>query len=268
MAATTSSPRAESYRRPALALLAAEGPRAVGELGAMAAALPLLRRAPRGDGHPVLVLPGFGGGDNSTRPVRWFLRDLGYHVHGWRLGINLGPSDRVIDGLAARLAVLAERHGSPMSLIGWSLGGVYAREITRAVPDHIRQVITLGSPFRLTDGEDAYTGRLYNALAPFHSARAEERRLPEAERPRLRAPATAIYTRTDGIAPWRSCVDLPGERCESIEVRGSHSGLGHNPAALVIVADRLAQREGSWAPFRRSRYPLLAGMIPPPRSAR
>jgi pimeloyl-ACP methyl ester carboxylesterase len=251
-----------------VALLAVEAPRAAGELGAWAATLPLLRRAPRGDGHPVLVLPGFTGGDRSTRPLRWFLRDRGYHVHGWRLGLNLGPTDRVVDGLAARLEALAERHGAPMSLVGWSLGGIYAREIARAVPDGVRSVITLGSPFRLTDRTDAHSGPLYDALSTFHSPRAEGRRPPERERPAMPVPTTAIYTRTDGITPWLSCVDDAGDRCESIEVRGSHSGLGHNPAALVIVADRLAQPEGHWAPFRRSRYPLFAGVIPRPRPVR
>ena len=251
-----------TFRRPSAALLLAEGPRAMGELGAMGASLPLLRRAPRGDGHPVLVLPGFTASDNSTRPLRWFLRDRGYHVHGWRLGINIGPSDRIIDGLANRIVSLAEHHGAKISLVGWSLGGIYAREIARAGPDGIRQVITLGSPFRLTDREHANSGPLYDALSTWHSTRADAIRPPEDERPPFPVPATAIFTRTDGVAPWRSCIDEVGDRRENIEVRGSHSGLGFNPAALAVIADRLAQPEGEWAPFRRRRYPMLAGVLP------
>jgi len=253
-----------SFRRPSPALLVAELPRAVGELGAMAAALPLLRRAPKGDGHPVLVLPGFTADDRSTRPLRWFLRDRGYAVHGWRLGRNLGPTDRVIDGLGERMRRLSEGHGGrTISLVGWSLGGIYAREIARTAPDAVRVVITLGSPFRLAGergpggGERtttaANTGPLYDALRPIHSDRASGPGLPEAEREAVPVPVTNIYTRSDGVAPWRSCVDERGGGRENIEVLGSHSGLGHNPAVLLIVADRLAPAEGSWQPFRGNR---------------
>jgi pimeloyl-ACP methyl ester carboxylesterase len=221
---------AVSFRRPGLGLLALEAPRAVAELGAFGAALPLLRLAPRGDGHPVVVLPGFMASDRSTRPLRWFLRDRGYHVHGWRLGANLGPTDHIIEGLDARLTRLREVHGGrKLSLIGWSLGGIYAREIARANPDGIRQVITLGSPFRLTDGDGSHaSGR---------------------EPPPLRVPSTAIYSRTDGIAAGESCHDGHGEQRECVEVIGSHCGLGHHPAVLLVIADRLAQPDGAWRPF-------------------
>jgi len=218
------------YGRPSAALLATELPRAVLELGATGTLLPLLRRAPRGDGHPVLVLPGFTAGDGSTGLLRWFLRDRGYGVAGWGLGRNLGPNCRVVQGLRRRVTELAERHGRPVSLVGWSLGGMYAREIARQAPGRVRSVVTLGSPFRL-GGEPP----------------------PEADLPQPKVPVTAIYSRSDGVAPWRSCVDDRGAGRESIEVLGSHIGLGHNPAVLLILADRLAQPEGTWAPFRGNR---------------
>lgn len=215
----------------------------------MGAMLPVLRRAPRGDGHPVLVFPGFMASDNSTRALRWYLRDLGYHVHGWRLGVNVGPTDRVLDGLTYRVTSLYRRHGQPISIIGWSLGGVFAREMARRHPDAVRQVITLASPFAMEDREQSNAQSLYNVLSTFHSARVDELRLHEREHEPLTVPATAIYTKGDGIVPWRSCMDEPGQFAENVRVIGSHSGLGHNPRALFVIADRLAQPIGQWKPY-------------------
>jgi pimeloyl-ACP methyl ester carboxylesterase len=210
-----------------------------------AALRPLLARAPRGDGHPVLVLPGFTADDLSTRPLRRFLRDLGYQVHGWRLGRNVGPTGAIVNGLRARFGELAERHrGELISLVGWSLGGIYAREIARSAPESVRLVITLGSPFRHTPGEESHPAAAVRAVA---RRRGVSTRLDQSP---LLVPTTAIYTRTDGVVPWRASRDDDGERAESIEVVGSHSGLGHNPAVLWAIADRLAQPRGEWAPFR------------------
>ena len=210
------------FSRPSPMRLALEIPRAGLDAAALASVWPLLLRAPKGDGHPVLVLPGFGASDLSTRVLRGFLRDRGYHVHAWRLGRNLGPRPPVVEGLRLRVAELAERHDRKMSLVGWSLGGIYAREIARAAPRVVRQVITLGSPFHLHD-----------------------RRAPG-------VPATAIFSRADGVVAWRSCIEPDSPTSESVEVLGSHSGLGHNPAVLWVVADRLAQPEGTWRPFEPS----------------
>ena len=241
----------EPYRRPSTALLALELPRAASGVMALGPTLPLLRRAPKGDGHPVLVLPGFIANDTSTRILRWFVRDRGYFVHAWRLGRNLGPRPETVTGLRERVRAVAERHGKAMSIVGWSLGGIYAREIARAAPPGtVRQVITLGSPFRLRDRTASNVAPLYEVFEPGSPMATHDPRPPEEELGPLPVPATAIYTRTDGIAPWRSCLELDGPRSESIEVRGSHAGLGHNPGVLWIVADRLAQREGEWRPFR------------------
>ena len=200
--------------------------RALFELGAFAAASPVLRLVGRGDRHPVLVLPGFTASDRSTVPLRTTLRAQGYWVHGWGLGRNMGPDRRVVDGIARRLEELHERHGRTVSLVGWSLGGVYARSLARSHPAAVRQVITLGSPFRSFPGM-------------------REERLAQ-----LTVPSTAIYSRTDGIVHWSTCIDAERAQTENIEVRGSHSGLGHNPAVLLAVSDRLSQPEGEWRPFR------------------
>jgi pimeloyl-ACP methyl ester carboxylesterase len=235
----------EPISRPRARLLLLEG-RALLELAALVPAYPVLRRAPRGDGHPVLVLPGFMAGDFSTRSLRAYLRDRGYHAHGWKLGRNLGPRPEIVAGLAERFRHLRERHGRPLSLIGWSLGGIYARELARRAPDAVRQVITLGSPFR--DVEATNVPRFLRAVA-------ERRRMPEEEAFRrllcepLPVPTTAIYSRSDAIASWRSCREEEGPLRENIRVESSHLGMGHNPIVLLTIADRLAQPEGQWRPF-------------------
>jgi pimeloyl-ACP methyl ester carboxylesterase len=216
------------------------------------AASPILRVVGRGDRHPVLILPGFTADDRSTVPLRWFLRGQGYWVHGWLLGNNFGPTRRVVRGLEDRLLELHERHGQKVTVIGWSLGGIYARMLARRHPEAVRQVITLGSPFRMAEGDHSNAEGLWKLVEPTHSKPdLEEIYLPEDEQPPLQVPATSIYTRTDGVVKWFTCIDRAGERRENIEVRGSHSGLGWNPAVLVALADRLAQPEGEWRPFKR-----------------
>jgi pimeloyl-ACP methyl ester carboxylesterase len=241
-------PDPDPIRPPSPWLLALEG-RAFLELAALVPALPFLAGAPRGDGHPVLVMPGWLAGDASTRALRWFLRNRGYHAHGWRLGTNVGPSAEIVAGIGARFAALRTRHRRKVSVIGWSLGGIYARELARRFPDDVRQVITLASPFR----EPSAT-----TVAWLHRA-GLGRRFPSvddevAAQRRLRTPppvpCTAIYSKTDGIAAWRSCCEEASPLTENVEVASSHCGIGHHPAALLVIADRLAQPEGAWRPFR------------------
>jgi pimeloyl-ACP methyl ester carboxylesterase len=224
--------------------------RAVFELGAVAAASPLLRLIGRGDNHPVLILPGFLADDPSTAPLRSVLRSQGYWVHGWQLGRNLGPTPEVIDGLIARLTALHDRHDKPVSLIGWSLGGIYARRLARRYPHMVRQVITLGSPFRIDPAVDrSAVSALYDRLKPTHAVSIDAI-LPGVEGGPLSVPATSIYTRTDGVVRWWQCLESIGPERENIEVRGSHSGLGFNPAAIYAISDRLAHTVGEWTPFR------------------
>jgi pimeloyl-ACP methyl ester carboxylesterase len=221
-----------------------EGPRAAGELGLLAGFQPLLRHAPIGDGHSVLVLPGLMADDRSTRILRQFLRVLGYHAHGWRLGRNVGPTEAIIDGLVDRMATVhASSDGRPVSIVGWSLGGIYARELARSTPDAVRQVITLGSPFGDAPGEESYPSAMMRRLYG-------PSRRPPLDRARLPVPSTAIFSRSDGIVPWRATVETRGPRAESIEVVASHCGLGHHPAVLWAIADRLAQPIDDWRAFQ------------------
>jgi hypothetical protein len=246
-------PEAKPISPPPLALLALEG-RAVLEYGAMLAASPMLALSPRGDGHPVLVLPGFLASDRSTRPLRAFLRGRGYRTYGWRRGTNLGPWPDVLPALEARLRDLALRHERKVSLVGWSLGGVFARALARGAPGAVRQVITLAAPLRAFHANNL--GRLFRSGPRAQQAMPEI--LARAQEP-LPVPTTAIVSRSDGIVAWQSCTEEPGPLRETVEVRSSHCGMGHHPAALLIVADRLAQAEGVWRPFRegmRGRWPL------------
>ncbi len=239
--------------------------RAVAELGAFMAASPLLRLAGRGDRHPVLVLPGFVATDASTAPLRATLRAQGYWVHGWGLGRNLGPTDRVLAGLRDRLLDLHDRHGRRVSLVGWSLGGIYARHLARAHPHAVRQVITLGSPFRMADGDRSAASALFDQMSPTFAREWRDLAGHRAAAP-LPVPSTAIYTRSDGVVRWHTCIDEVGPTRENIEVRGSHSGLGFNPAVVVAVSDRLARAEGRWRPFRPP--PALRAWYPPPATYR
>jgi pimeloyl-ACP methyl ester carboxylesterase len=241
--------RPQALKPPSALLLLSEG-RGLNEFAASLALAPLLRLAPRGDGHPVLALPGFMAGDLSTFPMRRYLRALGYRAEGWELGRNTGGFHRMRDVLRARLARLHNDTGAKVSLVGWSLGGVFARDLALSLPEAVRAVVTLGSPFA-REVQANNLRRLYEQVTgETADARAEDLAALAGELP---APATSIYTRTDGIVNWRCSLAHESARSENIEIRlASHLGLGGNPAALWAIADRLAQGEGEFKPFRRS----------------
>jgi pimeloyl-ACP methyl ester carboxylesterase len=245
------SASAKTVSPPSAWLAATELPRAIAEAGLFTAMLPqLLACAPRGDGHPVLVIPGFLAGDKSTAPLRRGLRHLGYEVRGWGLGRNVGPRSAGSDGgkLTQRIAELHEQTGRTVSLVGWSLGGVLARITAAKEPAGVRQVITLGSPFA---GSPRATNawRLYEKVSGAPLGSAGQDALMRTARRSLAVPSTAIFSRADGICAWEICRGASSALSENIEVHGSHCGLGANPSVFLAIADRLAQRETSWAPF-------------------
>lgn len=240
-------------KAPSHLLALTELPRAFAEFASLPLAAPLLARAPRGDGHSVLVLPGFITTDASTAVLRGFLKRLGYDAHEWGLGRNLGPRaiGREGEKLIAKLEELHEQCGHRVSLVGWSLGGVMARLVAQRVPEAVRQVITLGSPFtgspRATNVWRTYEWLTGQRVDDPHT----RSQIRESATP-LPMPATSIYSKGDGIVAWQNCLEPTGPLAENIEVRGSHCGLGVNPSVLYAVADRLAQPEGAWLPFDRS----------------
>ncbi len=223
--------------RPAAHLLLLES-RAWAELGwLMLRSRSIGAALPRGDGHAVMVVPGFGASDIATAPLRSLLRKLGYSAYGWEQGSNLGMRPALKQALGLRLHKLSERHG-PVSLIGWSLGGVYVREMARHTPQQVRRVITLGSP--INERPDA------NNLMPLFQFinRGKPVKVDmEGFRKRIApppVPCTAIYTRSDGIVAWRCCREPEAPNTDNVEVRGSHMGLVYNAQAIRAIAERLA----------------------------
>jgi len=236
-------------------LFALEQARAVRELGRFRERRALLRRVPRGDGHGVLVFPGFLAGDYSTAPLRHFLRALCYDARGWKLGSNLGPDPRIMDRLAERLRALCERHGRKVSLVGWSLGGIYARELARAHAARVRRVITLGAPFR--DITATHAAR-FITVGPERLPARESQPIRTFLRQPVPVASTSIYSRRDGIVHWKSCLDEEAPESENVEVHCSHTGMGFDPEVLEIIADRLAQPEGEWAPYEAQPHALAS----------
>jgi pimeloyl-ACP methyl ester carboxylesterase len=212
--------------------------------------------APTGGARPVLVLPGFITGDITTAPLRAFLRSLGHRPSGWGLGINVGVADHIAAGLDRMIQELAHRHGSTIDIVGWSAGGMLARLLAQHRQELVGQVITLGSPIKLTTGDSnigllqEIAGRLFVPTPP----RIDVDKIP--------VPSTTIWSKQDGVVPGHLCRQTPGPTAECVEVRGTHLGLATNPAVMYAIADRLAQRPDAWQPFtphRRLRwwYPSL-----------
>lgn len=242
--ATRRAPTHADLRAPNALLMALEG-RAPWEYAALLASRPWLRRLPRGDGHPVLILPGLGANDFTTGPLRRFLDKLGYATHPWGQGFNFGPREGVLERCSDDVRRLFKSHARKVSLIGWSLGGIYARELAKQHPDHVRCVVTLGTPFT---GHPRATNawRVFELLS---GQSVKDARLIEQLRKEPPVPTTSIWSRSDGIVSWRCSVVEPGPRAENIVVRASHLGLGFNPLALSAIADRLAQPAGHWKPY-------------------
>jgi len=238
-----------------------ELPRVLLEMSALGYSWPLLGSAPRGDGHVVFVLPGFIAGDRSTLALRRFLDRQNYQSVSWGLGQNTGQLSQQ-QALADRFEALLAQTSGTISLVGQSLGGVYARMLATRWPDRVRQVITLGSPFA-SPGAGAVNpavSRLFQSMSGMSADAMRDQMLDLVDE--LPVPSTAIYSRTDGVVHWTSCVDDAREQTENVEIVGSHSGMGFNPVVLYVIADRLSQLQGSWKPFQRSG--CLKNLIYPP----
>jgi pimeloyl-ACP methyl ester carboxylesterase len=249
----------DAVKPPPFALLATEG-RGLLDIPALLAAAPFLAAAPRGQPHPVIVLPGLGADDRSTIAIRGFLESLGYQIHGWGRGRNVRAPDADISAVAAQIKKLRDDSGQKVSLVGWSRGGIIAREVARQIPAAVRMVITLGSPFAAPGASNVraiwklLTGQKYEPPTP--------ERLSRLAQP-IPVPSTSIYTRADGVVAWRACLEEEGAERENVEVNTTHIGLGFHAPALWVIADRLAQPPGTWEPFRPG--PMIAPWFRPPR---
>jgi hypothetical protein len=236
-----------AFSAPPMSLLAMEPLRAVFDL--LAAKFGAVAR-PVGDGHPVVVFPGLGGAPFTTSHLRRFLADCGFDAHCWGRGVNTGPDGEFDGWLGALEEDLCRRHeqsGRKVSLVGWSLGGIYARELAKRRPQCVRQVITLGTPFASMRGA-THAETLYRWL------NGDGDQLTLQLEARLRecppVPTTSVFSKTDGVVCWRGCIERRTARSESIEVPASHLGMVTHPDVLRVVMDRLAQPEGRWRPMR------------------
>jgi len=221
------------------------------------------RRPPhQGDGHPVIVFPGLASDGNPVAPLVDHCKALGYQAMDWGRGFNTGPGrdvDAWLHELAHDLRLRVESEMQPGStavaptLIGWSLGGIYARELAKLPGMKVRQVITIGTPFNgnPTQTHAGWLYRLLNGNSPD---------LPPAMRQRLKrpppVPTTSIYSRSDGVVAWQACShDVESARVQDIEVESSHLGMGWNPAVLSLVGNRLAQPARGWTRYRNEASP-------------
>ena len=211
--------------------------RAALDAARLVGALPRLAGAPRGDGHLVIDIPGWKAPEISGAPLRQYLRRLGYDARGWGFGTNTGSVRHDIERLAAQVVELVEEKGAPASLVGWSLGGVIAREVARLHPEAVGRVITYGTPV----GGPTYTtvARAYGRGADDGGHR-ESRRLDESNP--IRVPLTVLFSRQDGIVAWQACIDHATPDAEHIEIFSTHLGMGFDPDVWSIVAARLADR--------------------------
>lgn len=235
-----------AIERPSLALFGIEPWRAALEFASHQIAPTDPQRAP-GDGHPVVIFPGMGSDGKSVAPLRRHCKSLGYEALDWGRGINRGPQgdiDAWLAELKAHTTEMLKGFTQSATFIGWSLGGIYARELSKTMGPRVRQVITMGTPFnaRADHTNVGWIFRLLSGSTPTFTA-ALSARLRTAPT----VPTTSIYSRSDGVVAWQTCRHArQSRRVQDVEVSGSHVGLGWNRAVLRIVGDRLAQPPGRW----------------------
>ncbi len=232
-------------------------PRALLEMALLPGSLPLLLAAPAGDGHPVLLLPGFLADERSLIALKLFLARRGYDVRSWGLGRNVGFQRRHVKALPQKIRHLHSKTGRKVSLVGWSLGGVFSMLGAHEATECVRSVITLGSPLSMdrAGSQSAPLVRVLYRLVSHPLGSAAHAMQPRAkdvrEHRRLPIPTSCLYSLGDGVVPpQEATIDGDAALHENIRVPGSHLGLGFNGLVLAIVADRLAQPEGAWKPFQ------------------
>ncbi|MCP9766391.1 alpha/beta hydrolase [Lacihabitans sp. LS3-19] len=237
-------------RRPSMLLLLSEPSRALLEWGLNIPFGGFKKKEKTGDGHPVLVMPGFMSSARSTSFLRKYIAGLGYDVYDWGLGRNVGKIE-FLELLIEKIDEIYTTTGEQVSLVGWSLGGVFARQVAKERPEQIRQVITLGSPFSgLTEPNNA--AWLYSLITGGKKVKNVNQTFLEDLPLPAPVPTTAIYSKEDGVVPWKMCLEKNEDEIhQNIQVRGSHIGLGLNPSVLSIIENRLKQSTENWTKFKK-----------------
>jgi len=269
---TESAPGADDagqtpHDQPSRLLTALEFPRWLGEYAASRVLDTVSRSSDLGEGRPVLVLPGFAASDFVTGRMRAHLRQRGFRVHGWRLGRNIGLTDRLVEGLIDRFVEVADRYDEPVSIVGWSFGGLLARRVAHEQPERVRQIICLGSPWK-AEGERTRATAMFERSRIRHGLSDRARDIVDQLRQPVPVPTTAIWSRSDGITSWSGCsVDetTTPAIAENIEVPSSHVGMVANPLVLAVVVNRLRQDPETWQRFEWRQ--LLPGAASHPQRA-
>lgn len=237
----------------------AELPRALFEMLSLLPAHFIVSRAPSGDGHPVITLPGYNASDSSMNVLRRYLGIWGYDPHPWGLGTNFGVGNDRVDYEHRFLEVLeriVDHRGEPATLIGWSQGGVIARQAAKHRPELVRHVLTMGSP--IADTPEATTiWRIFRRTSPQDITPQLMDVLREIATPVEGVRCTCIYSQTDGIVSPYIAQDWVSPVAENIRLYTSHFGMAVNPIVLYVIADRLAQSEENWRPFTRNVFERL-----------
>ncbi len=243
----------KEIKKPSLFWLLTESGRAILEYGTFLPYNALKKESIESDRHPVMVLPGFMATDYSTAPLRKFINKLGYEAVGWGEGRNYAR-ENYLGKLLNKLENQYLESGQEISLIGWSLGGIFARQLAKERPDLVRQVITLGSPFGGVSLPNNAVW-IYRLLTKGKiTNKADQALLDDIPKP-APVPTTAIYTKEDGVVPWEVCLEkVTDEWHQNIQVRGSHLGLGVNPAVMRIIEDRLKYGKENWTHFSTDSY--------------
>lgn len=208
------------------------------ELNRLLASAPSLALQPRGQGQPVIVLPGLGASNVSTYLLRRYLTLLGYDTHGWDIGRNRGNVQQMLPAVTQQVRRVHRNSGAKVAIIGWSLGGVLAREVARDHPAWVRQVVTMGSPL--------VGGPRYTTFGAYYESRgidldAMEARIQAREQTPISVPITSIYSKRDGIVAWQASIDRHTAHAEHEEVDATHFSLGISAQVFKIVARTLAQ---------------------------
>jgi pimeloyl-ACP methyl ester carboxylesterase len=207
------------------------------QLGRLLLGSPRLARAPRGDGGPVVDIPGWRAPESSMAPLRAYLRRLGHDARTWGFGTNLGNPQRDAERMARSVADLSAETGRRVGLVGWSLGGVIAREVAREVPEHVSCVITYGTPIVGGPMHTVAAGSYEPGFGDQVDGILDEL---NASRP-IRVPILSIFSRRDGIVSWPACIDRASPNVRHVEVNSTHLGLGIDPDVWLLVARELAR---------------------------
>ena len=238
----------KNIKKPSKLLLYTEGFRALLELASVNIFHLFKKYKNNGDGHPVLVVPGFLGSGYSTKLLRKFIDKLGYHAYDWGLDRNLADFDD-LEFLAMKIDNLYRMYNQKVSLIGWSLGGLYVRQLAKEKKEKVRQVITLGSPFNGAN-EPNNARWLFDFIKKQQGTKEiDEAILADLPNPPP-VPTTSIYSKEDGVVPWQVCIEREEDEFhQNVQVHGSHLGFGANPSVFYIIADRLQYDESNWRHF-------------------